>query len=189
MADGSQYDIIAAWIAREILPHEGDVRNWLRRRWRTGIDVDDVIQEAYCRIAGLGSVDHIARGRSYFFRTAQAVAIDMMRHAKVANIVAVTEIEWMDVRDDEPLADRSAMAKQELEKVDGLLSRLSWTCRRVIELRRIEGLSQRETAAKLNVSESVVENHIVRGVRAVLKAIASEEAGAKEKEEGRIGTP
>src|SRR5690606_24937402 len=58
---------IAAWAAEKILPHEAEVRNWLLRHWRTTVDVDDVVQEAYCRISELDSVEHIRNGRSYFF--------------------------------------------------------------------------------------------------------------------------
>ena len=76
---------IAAWVAEEILPHEAVVRSWLIRHWRSAIDVDDVIQEAYCRISELDSVEHIRTGRSYFFTTARAVAIDMTRSAGYKN--------------------------------------------------------------------------------------------------------
>lgn len=165
-------DRTAARVAKEILPHEGLIRNWLRRQWGSAVDVDDVIQEAYCRIAGLPSLDHISNLRSYFFRTVQAVAADTLRRAKVESIRRVTEIDWLNVIDEEPSADRVLEACQELDRVDGLLSRLTWTCRRVIELRRIEGLSQKDTARLLGISESVVENHIVRGLRSVLNAAA-----------------
>ena len=170
-----QRDRIAAWVAREILPHEGRVRSWLRRRWGSAVDVDDVIQEAYCRIVSLDSIDHVANGRAYFFRTVQAVAADTLRRAKVVNFNLVTEIDLSNVVEG-PSADRAVEATQELERVDSLLSRLTWTCRRAIELRRIEGLSQKETAECLGVSESVVENHIVRGLRSVLTALAESDA-------------
>lgn len=169
----------AHWVATEILPHEGAVRRWLSSRWRNGVDVEDVIQEAYCRIAALPSVDRVRNGRAYFFRTVNTIAIDIVRHAKVANVVPVKEIDWLNVLDDEPLADRAMEASQELECVNGLLSKLSWTCRRVIELRRLEGLSQKETARQLGVSESVVENHMVRGIKSVLKAMADQDMQAE----------
>lgn len=180
-------DGIAAWVAKEILPHEAMVRNWLSRRWGASVDVDDVIQEAYCRIAELASVDHIGNGRSYFFKTVKAIIMDGMRRAKVANIRYMTEIDVSDVIDDRPLADRTVEASQELDRVNGLLSKLSLTCRRVIELRRIQGLSQKETARQLGVSESVVENHIVRGLRSVLKAMADQDARAEETKVDAIG--
>lgn len=174
----------AAWVAREILPHEGLVRNWLARRWGRTVEVDDVIQEAYCRISELDSVEHIQHGRAYFFTTVRAVAIDMIRASGVANVRTMTEIDWMNVIDDNPLPDRVAEAGQELIRVEAMLTRLSWTCRQVIELRRIRGLSQAETARQLGVSENVVENHIVRGLRSLLKAIEAQDAPGMQK-----GTP
>ena len=180
---------IPHWVATEILPHEGAVRRWLSSRWRDGVDVDEVIQEAYCRIAALPSVDHIRSGRAYFFRTVHTLAVDAMRHARVANIATVKENEWLNVLDDEPLADRAVEASQELERVNGLLSKLSWTCRRVIELRRLEGLSQKETAQQLGVSESVVENHIVRGIKSILKVMAEQDVRTVEDGGSPVGKP
>src|SRR3546814_4166544 len=73
---------ISAWIAREIIPHEVAIRKWLARRWSHVIDVDDVIQEAYCRIANLASVDHIDNPGGYFHQTASAVVTDQMRRSE-----------------------------------------------------------------------------------------------------------
>src|SRR3546814_14977656 len=70
---------IIAWIAREIIPHEVAIRKWLARRWSHVIDVDDVIQEAYCRIANLASVAHIDNPGGYFHQTASSVVTDQMR--------------------------------------------------------------------------------------------------------------
>ncbi|GFE80080.1 hypothetical protein GCM10011487_20800 [Steroidobacter agaridevorans] len=172
---------IAARVANEILPHEALVRNWLKRRWGNTLDIDDLIQESYSRIASLDSIDHIDNLRSYFFRTAHAVATDLMRRAKVENFSRVTEIEWSNVLDESPSPDRVVDASQRLERVNDLLSKLTWTCRRVIELRRIEGLSQRDTALRLGVSESVVENHIARGLKSVLDAAADRHESTERK--------
>jgi len=78
-------------------------------------------------------------------------------------------------------------ADQELARVNGLLATLSETCRRAIELRRIEGLSRKETAARLGVSESDVKNHLVRGLQKVLKGMAEQDAdGEARKAKGRV---
>lgn len=166
---------IAAWVAEKILPHEAEVRNWLLRHWRTTVDVDDVVQEAYCRISELDSVDHIRNSRSYFFTTARTIAIDTIRSARHRNSVSLTEDEWTYVLDEAPSPERAAEAGQTLEQATAVLSGLSATCRRVIELRRIRGLSQAETARRLGVSENVVENHIVRGIRRLLQAMTAED--------------
>ena len=187
MAD--ERDSIAAWVAREILPHEGAVRGWLARRWRNAIDADDVIQEAYCRLSALTSVQHIDNPLAYFRRTVHAAAVDAVQRAYGKNVISMMETEWFNVVDEEPLADRSAAASQELGRVNGLLSKMSYTCQRVIELRRIEGLSQKETASRLGVSENVVENHIVRGLRRILSAMADQDKQNEEEEVKLVGTP
>lgn len=178
MDDGQ--DIIADWVADEILPYEGMVRGWLARRWGSAVDIDEVLQEAYCRIASLTSIGHIESGRSYFFATVQSVVMDGMRRAKVTNIRPMTEIAWEYVVDDTPLPDRLIEGQQELGRVRAALSQLSELGRQVIELRRLQGLSQKETATRLGVSEHVVENHVVRGLRKVLATLAKEDAPVRE---------
>jgi RNA polymerase sigma-70 factor (ECF subfamily) len=179
-------DIIAAWITREILPHEGALHSWLRRRWRNLVDPNEVIQETYCRIAGLASVDHINNPVGYFYRTAHAAATDMLRRGNI-NFVPLTENEWSNVIDAGPLVDRVMGAEQELKRVNGLLSKLSDTCRRAIELRRMEGVSQREAARQLGVSEDVIRNHLVRGIRKVLKAMADQDEDMSNGEQRTMG--
>ncbi len=41
----------------------------------------------------------------------------------------------------------------------------------VFKLRRIEGLSQREVAEKIGISENTVEKHMSRGLLLILRAI------------------
>lgn len=173
--DGER-DIIAAWVGREIMPHERAVRSWIARRWGNVVEPDDVIQEAYCRISRLASVDYIENPIGYFRRTAQAVVTDHLRRIGIINFVSLTEIEWMNVKDAEPLVDRMVVADQELKRVTALLSELSDTCREAIRLRRVEGVSQREAARRLGVSEDVIRNHLVRGVKKILQAMAEQDA-------------
>ena len=43
---------IVAFVGGQILPHEADVRAWLRRSGSYPADIDDIVQETYCRLAG-----------------------------------------------------------------------------------------------------------------------------------------
>jgi RNA polymerase sigma-70 factor (ECF subfamily) len=173
-----KYDLIAAWIAKEIIPIEGAVRNWLSRRWGHLVDVEDVIQDAYCRIANLGSVDHIDNPKSYFFSTAHTVVKDAMRRSGIINFTHLAQIDWSNVMDDEPLADRVLEGSGELERVNKLLSQLSDTHRRAIELRRIEGLSRKATAERLGISEDALKKHVERGMRQVMTAMMEQDERA-----------
>src|SRR3546814_8948885 len=83
---------IMAWVGREILPHEADVRAWLRRTLDPN-DLEDVIQESYCQIASLKDVSHIRSGRAYFFTAARSIVLMRLRRARIVSIESVTEIE------------------------------------------------------------------------------------------------
>jgi hypothetical protein len=48
----------AQWLATYIMPIEPESRGWVRRVAPPGLEVDDVIQEAYKILAGLGYMHH-----------------------------------------------------------------------------------------------------------------------------------
>ncbi|WP_284878229.1 sigma-70 family RNA polymerase sigma factor [Brevundimonas sp. MEB006b] len=164
------------WLGYEILPHEQDVRAWLRRSLVTSNDVDDVIQESYCRLANLKAVEQIESPRAYFFQTARSVVLEQMRRARIVRIDAVTEIDALRIEWDEPSPERIAGGRKELERVMKIVATLPERSRRIFEMRRVLGLSQKEIAHQLGVSENVVENEAARGLKAVLAGLAKADA-------------
>lgn len=163
------------WLAQEVLPHERDVRVWLKRSLVTSNDVDDVVQEAYCRLANLKEVERIESPRAYFFQTARSIVLEQMRRARIVRIDAVTELDALRIEWDEPSPERIAGGRKELERVMKIVATLPERSRRIFEMRRILGLSQREIAARLGVTENVVENEASRGLKALLAALAQDE--------------
>lgn len=167
-------DAIIEWVALHILPHEAYVRSWLTRAMRRSSDVDDVIQEAYCQIAELAAVDHIRNGRAYFLTAARSILLQRLRRERVVTIEAVADFDALRIVDEDPSPEQVTGARRELERVLGLIAMLPPVCRQVIELRRIHGFSQKETARRLCITESVVENHSIRGLRIILKVLESD---------------
>ena len=49
-------------------------------------DVEDIVQESYCRIAGLSDVSHIRSGRAYLFTTARMLVLERIRRSRVVSI-------------------------------------------------------------------------------------------------------
>lgn len=182
---------VVAWVGREILPHEADVRAWLRRSMAPPGEVEDIVQDAYCRLVGMADVSHISNPRAYFFTVARSIVIDRMRRARVVRMETMTEIDSMNVVWDDPSPERITAARRELERVRGLIAGLPTRCRRIFELRKIEGLSQREIAQRLGVTETIVENDVGRGLKLILKALAEGEGqatGARMSERGHERT-
>jgi RNA polymerase sigma factor (sigma-70 family) len=169
---------IVAWVAHSVMPHEANVRAWLRRSRVRQEDIDDVIQEAYCRLSALENVDSIDRPDAYFFSIARNLLASQLRRAKIVPIEAVAEIEALAPFDDAPSPERQAAARIELVRVKQLVDSLPERCRRIFQLRKMEGLSQRDIAERLGVSESIVENEGAKGVRLILAGLRNSEASS-----------
>ena len=63
-------------------------------------------------------------------------------------------------------------AREELRRVQAGLDGLPARCRQVVTLRRIEGLTTREVAERMNISVSTVEQQMVHGMRALADFLA-----------------
>ncbi|MCP8892061.1 RNA polymerase sigma factor [Sphingomonas faeni] len=153
------------------MPHERDLRGWLRSRVLAADDVEDVVQECYCQLAQLPSVSHIVEPRAYLFAMARNLANRQRRRARVVRIEPIAQVESSELASDQPLPDRIAAGRQELDRVRAALGTLSDRARKIFLLRRIEGLSQKEIAARLGVTEAVVENDASRSLRAILRML------------------
>lgn len=176
---------IVAWVGGHVLPHEGALRAWLRRSGTAPHEIDDIVQETYCRLAALSSVAHIANGRAYFFQTARNVVLEQIRRARIVRIDSMTEVEALSISDNEPSPEQVVADRRELHRVKELIEGLPDKCRRIFELRRIHGLPQKEIARRLGLSENVVEMQSVRALRLVLKALEKEGVTPRRKTSGR----
>src|SRR3546814_16751460 len=94
-----------AWVGKEILPHEADVRAWLRRTLDPE-DLEDVIQETYCQIAALKDVGHIRSGRAYFFTAARSIVLMRLRRQRIGRLASATDIESLHRVGDAPSPER-----------------------------------------------------------------------------------
>jgi RNA polymerase sigma factor (sigma-70 family) len=164
-------DTIADWIKREVLPCEHLVRAWLARSLVSRADSDDLIQEAYCRLAKVEDYSGIARPDGFFFQTVRNLLLNQIRHARIIRIETAAELDLLNLADDAPSPERVTGAKRDLARVTDEIAALPERCRRIFEMRRIEGLSQREIAARLSVSENVVEHETAKAIKLVLKAL------------------
>lgn len=160
------------WVTECVLPHEGDVRAWLGRAFAGAADPEDVVQEAYCRLLALDAVDAIRDPRAYFFTVARSVVIEQLRRAQVVRFEALTDMEGSHIPDPAPIADQAVSGRQELAFMRTAIAALPGRCRQIFELRRIRGLSQKEVAKLLHVTENVVERQTARGLALVLRHLS-----------------
>jgi RNA polymerase sigma factor (sigma-70 family) len=161
----------AVWLARHVLPHEQALRVWLQRLRYLPLDPDDLIQESYAILAALGSVDHIDNPKAYLFTTAKSLVLRDLRRAKIVSIVAVDDLEALGAVADDPSPERHASDRQELRRLAELVEALPRQRREIFKLRKIDGLSQKDIAMRLGVSEKTVEKHLAKAVHLLMDAL------------------
>lgn len=170
----------AVWLAEEILPHEPALRRWLRERLALpGTDADDIVQESYARLAGLDCITHVREPRAYLFTVARSVVHHHLRRAQVVAFETVAELDGLGAEapgTDSP--EHFACSRQQLALAHELLASLPNRCREVFSLRRIEGLSQREVAEKLRISQSTVEKHMIKALRLLMAGVGGRTAAS-----------
>lgn len=159
------------WFATEILPHEGALVRYLSRLWRNSSEVLDLRQETYVRVYESARVKLPTAPKAFLFAVARNVMTDRVRHNRVVFIDSRQELDGLDALVDEISPERQLGSRQELLNLAMALDSLSDKCRSVVWLRRVEGLSQRQTAERLGLQEGAVESHLARGVRALALAV------------------
>ncbi|HUE63085.1 MAG TPA: sigma-70 family RNA polymerase sigma factor [Rhizomicrobium sp.] len=159
----------ALWLGRHVLPHEPQLRAWLRRRNLGGLEIEDVIQETYTRLVAAESVAHVHDAKNYAFQVAGSVVIDHLRRMKVVPISSLPDLDYLEVASEEPSPERQTIDRDELNQLAQMIAALPGRVREVFILRRVHGLPQREVARRLGLSESTVEKHMARGFLIMLE--------------------
>lgn len=156
----------ARWFMHHILPHEAALRGWLsRRRAPAAFDVDDIVQESYALLAERERVDDILNPRAYLFQVAHSLVVRSIRRARIVPILAVEDLGLADLPDGAATPEQSAIAHDDLRRLAEVIASMPGQTREAFVLRRVRGLSQREIASRMGLSENTVEKHIVRGLR------------------------
>lgn len=159
------------WLAHHILPHEAGLRAWLGRRPLKNVDIDDVVQETYAIFAGLAQVDHIVSPRNYLFEVAKSVISRELRRARVIEMNDLIEFDALVLPSNDPTPENIAVARDELRRTEAVIETLPAKCREAFTLRKLHGISQREVARRMAISESTVEKHIGKALFALMDAM------------------
>jgi RNA polymerase sigma factor (sigma-70 family) len=163
----------ARWFLEEVQPHEPALRAYLRGRFPTLQDIDDLVQDAYARVIHARHTGRVGHPKAYLFATARNAALDLFRRGKIISIEGIAEIERLSVLEDRPDAAEQASHDQELEILTAALDALPERCRQIFTMRRLQDMPHREIAQALGISEHTVNAQLAIGIlrcRAYLRA-------------------
>jgi RNA polymerase sigma factor (sigma-70 family) len=157
------------------LEFEGVLRACLYRYVRNSADVDELLQETYTNLLAAGAAsnrEEIRSIRAFALTVARNVALSWLRHRQVVPIELVADLESLELLDERSQVEEIVNSHQELALLAAAVARLPARCRQVFTLRKVYGLSQKEIASELDISENTVEQHLAKGVRLCSAALA-----------------
>jgi RNA polymerase sigma factor (sigma-70 family) len=156
-------DSTANAMAQLFREHNRVLVAYLTSRLRSEHEAKEVAQEAYVRLLELQDPGTPSLLRAYLFKTATNLAIDRLRHRRVEHRseeqaerfedLSATLGEWSDPA-------KLLLAREQADRLLGYLLELPIKCQHVINLHRLEGLSQQEVAVRLGISRRMVRRYV-----------------------------
>ena len=123
---------------------------------------NDILQEVFLVLCqkDLSEVNNV---RSFIFQITQNKVVDHIRkHAKNKSL---RDKLWLVIEKKQKSVDQVIIEKEYFEHLQKAKSLLTPQQQLVFELSREKGLSHREIAQKLNLSQNTVKNHMVSGLK------------------------
>ncbi|WP_049766676.1 RNA polymerase sigma factor [Rhodospirillum centenum] len=159
----------------EAAEHRALLRRFFQRRLRAPDDIEDHIQEVYCRVlATAAQQKKIQSWRGILLRTASTVWIDQFRRDRARLRDHHVDL----LSENDAHADPSASpedvaaARRTLRDVEAALMELEPICRQAFMLARYEGFSHRDIAERLGIPTVSVGRHVERALAHLARRLA-----------------
>ena len=177
----------AAWLSRNILPHEPALRAQLGR-WRVpdDLEADDVIQETYAKLAVLDDVESIRNPKAYVFQIARSIILMHVRRSRVVSIQAVEQIEQLNVASDEPDPETQTSDRQQLHYLAKMIAALPAAAQSAMTLRLVHELSHKEIGERLGMSPNAVQKSLAKSLSTFVQRLGRGGSDASEASRERI---
>lgn len=153
--------------------HHSWLRSWLGKKLGNAFDAADLAHDTYVRILTSGKTPQPDQSRRYLTQIANGLVIDMYRRRQIeaAYLEAISFLPEPQV----PSEETRALVIEALVEIDTMLSRLSAKARMAFVLCKIDGLTYREIATRLNVSLASVEKYMAAALAGCYQALYTQE--------------
>ena len=156
------------WFCDAVLPLEAALTRFIRRNWSDDSDVVDLRQEIYERALVGARAAIPTHTRQYLYTVARNHLINRARREQIVSFELVADMSSFDRGFDAFGAERELSARDELRRAMAGLNQLPPRCREVVVLRKVDGLTTKETAERLGISINTVEKQMTQGMRALV---------------------
>lgn len=165
---------------RDLLQFYTDLRGTLMRfavrYFKKPHEIEDVVQEAFVKVMEAQTQREVKHLQSYMFQTVKNLSLN-----KLGSSYHRLTDNAGDLFDDAFLVESRTLedqfeSRQKFELFCRAVRQLPVKCQRVYILRRVYGLSQKETAEKLGISVKTVEAHLTKAIVRCTDYMAEQEA-------------
>ena len=141
------------------------VRAALMRRGRSEHDADDLVQEAWIRLACYEGDGPVEQPDAFLMRIALNLSTDAHRaRMNHGEEILLEEVELLDLG---PTTEAVVLGRERMARMILCLSRLSDKSRDIFLAHRVDGMTYREIAEHHGLSITTVEKHIAKATRYV----------------------
>ena len=154
-----------AELYRDVLP---ELLSFLTRKLGNRRDAEDVAQDTFERFCRVADTEDIANPRGLLFVTAYRLALNHMRDRRVQGDRQASQREHTDAAAD---PSRIVDDRERLDRAWHAIARLPEKTCHVFLLHRFEGLTYREIADQVGLSQKSIEYHMGRALRSISLAL------------------
>lgn len=156
--------------------HLGRVYGFAARLLGDRAEAEDVAQEAMLRMWKVAGVWRPGEAQlsSWLYRVTVNLCTDRQRKAQRRRADSLDDV--AEPADDHATSEEALMQRERVDALQAALASLPDRQRQAVVLRHIEGLSNPEIAAILEIGVEAVESLTARGKRALTEALAGQKA-------------
>jgi RNA polymerase sigma-70 factor (ECF subfamily) len=133
---------------------------YLRQNWHDQAATQDLLHDVYVRVYEAAREEIPEHPKAFVFTIARNLLISRVRQRNVVPIEAVADFESMGLAIDAPGPEQVTIGRDELRRLEAAIDKLPAQCRKVVLMRRVDGLSRPEIALRLGITESTVSSYL-----------------------------
>ena len=135
---------------------------YFQRRTNDANSAADMVQDAFIRLAGFPRLGDLANPAAYLQRIARNLVVDRARRRAAREAMHVPLSDWDG--EAQPIQEEAIIARDTLKLYERAMDELPERTRTIFLLQRVEGMTYRQIAEKLDVKLWTVEHHMKRAI-------------------------